>query len=289
MSGIHWSEMMSVGVPILDADHRVLIGLINHLHRSIGDAEEYAAVGSVLRSLEEYATNHFDREERMMVAGRFPALESHRRTHDGFVGEVERLQRRYEADHTSVRARECLTFLNRWLIDHICTSDMGYRTSLIGHREALEAGGVAPLLDSAPLADGGATVDWRRLRVLVVDDNLNFREILSTILEATGVRDVTMVETIEAAEAALSRGGFGLVISDWHIGAQSGLDLVRWIRAAPAPVATMPVLMLSAYEGPERRDVALAAGADDFMAKPIAAGSLLDCLGRLVSNRPSPS
>jgi len=282
MSGIHWSEMMSVGVPILDADHRILIGLINHLHRSIGDAEEYAAVGSVLRSLEEYAANHFDREERMMRAGRFPALDSHRRTHAGFVGQVEQLQRRYEADHTSVRARDCLTFLNRWLIDHICTSDMGYRTSLIGHREALEAGGVGPLVVSAPVPDGEPSVDWRRLRVLVVDDNLNFREILSTILEAAGVVTVTMVDGIEAAQTALSRGGFDLVISDWHIGDQSGLDLVGWIRASAAPVAALPVLMLSAYEGPERRDVALAAGADDFMGKPIAAGSLLDCLARLV-------
>lgn len=281
MGGIQWSEMMSVGVPILDADHRILIGLINHLHRSIGDPEEYAAVGSVLRALEEYAANHFDREERMMRAGRFPAFDSHRRTHAGFVGQVEQLQRRYEADHTSVCARDCLTFLNQWLIDHICTSDMGYRTSLVGHCEALAAGGGGPLV-VAPVSGGKSNLDWRRVRVLVVDDNLNFREILSTILEAAGVSGVTMVDTIEAAQAALSRGGFEVAISDWHIGDQSGLDLVGWIRASAGAVATLPVLMLSAYEGSERRDVALAAGADDFMSKPIAAGSLLDCLARLV-------
>jgi hemerythrin-like metal-binding protein len=282
MSGIHWSEMMSVGVPILDADHRILIGLINLLQRSIGDAEEYAAVGSVLGALKEYAANHFDREERMMQACRFPALASHRLTHAGFVGEVEQLLRRYEADQTSVRARDCLTFLNRWLIDHICTSDMGYRISLIGHREALEAGGVGPLVVTSPLPDGEPNVDWRRLRVLVVDDNLNFREILSTILGAAGIGGVAMVQGLDEARAALMEGGFGLVILDWHIGAESGLDLVRWLRLSDGPAATLPVLMLSAYEGSERRDVALAAGADDFMSKPITASSLLDCLARLV-------
>jgi len=289
MSGIHWSEMMSVGVPILDADHRILIGLINHLQRSIGDAEEYAAVGSVLRALEEYASNHFDREERMMQACRFPALAPHRQTHAGFVGQVEQLQRRYEADQTSVRARDCLSFLNRWLIDHICTSDMGYRTSLVGHQQALDAGGVGPLAGERSGVDQDASTDWRRLRVLVVDDNLNFREILSTILGAAGVGGVTMVEGIDEARVALTGGGIGLVISDWHIGEESGLDLIRWIRQSGGATAVLPVLMLSAYEGSERRDVALAAGADEFMCKPIAAGRLLDCLARLVSQRGLPS
>ncbi|CCG39999.1 Conserved hypothetical protein (OR conserved hypothetical protein); putative two-component response transcriptional regulator (CheY-like family); Hemerythrin-like protein [Magnetospirillum molischianum DSM 120] len=273
---------MSVGVPILDADHRILIGLINHLQRSIGDAEEYAAVGSVLRALEEYASSHFDREERMMRACRFPLLDQHRQTHVGFVEQVERLQRRYEADQTSVRARDCLTFLNRWLIDHICTSDMGYRTSLVGHREALDAGGVRPLGGDSLSSDEDSSVDWRRLRVLVVDDNLNFREILSTILWAVGIGGVTIVAGIDEARAALNAGGFGLVISDWHIGDESGLDLVRWIRTSGGVSSALPVLMLSAYEGPERRDVALAAGADDFMRKPIAAGTLLECIAQLI-------
>lgn len=280
MSGIHWSEMMSVGVPILDADHRILIGLINHLHRSIGDDEEFAAVGSVLGALKEYAANHFDREERMMQACRFPALASHRRTHAGFVGEVETLLCRYEADQTSVRARDCLTFLNRWLIDHICTSDMGYRTYLIGHREAQDAGGDRPLVGGP---DGEVSAGWRRVRVLVVDDNLNFREILSTILGAAGIDDVTMVQGLDEARAALMGGGVDLVILDWHIGQESGLDLVRWLRSLDGAAAALPVLMLSAYEGLDRRGVALAAGADEFMSKPITAGSLLDCLARLVA------
>lgn len=278
---ISWSEQMSVGVPMLDADHKTLIGLINHLHRSLGDSEEYAAVGSVLRSLEDYAANHFTREERMMEACRCPQVNQHQQTHRGFVERVGQLRQRYDDDHASVRARDCLAFLNTWLINHICTSDMGYRAWLIGHSGAQAAGEDVAMAGSR--RDGSA-LDWRRLRVLVVDDNLNFCEILGTILQGVGITSLTVVHDVAAAKVVLADTDLDLLICDWHIGAGSGLDLVKWLRREDG-LAELPVLMLSGHERMVNRDAALLSGADEFMEKPVSARGLLVCLARLAAGR----
>lgn len=269
---------MSVGVPLLDSDHKTLIGLINHLNRSIGDEEEYAAVGSVLLALEEYAAHHFAREEKMMEASRYPLTDQHNATHRGFGEKVRALKSRYDEDRTSVRGRDCLAFLNSWLIDHICTTDMNYRSWVIGHPGAEAAAQRVTL-------PGGRTagqVEWSRLRVLLVDDNLNFCEILRTILGSVGVGRILVAHDLEAAKAVIAGERLDVVVSDWHIGSESGLDLVKWIRRGPPDQAGMPLLILSGHERMTNRDLALLAGADEFMEKPISARSLLLAVARLV-------
>jgi hemerythrin-like metal-binding protein len=270
---------MSVGVPMLDSDHKTLIGLINHLHRSIGDSEEYAAVGSVLLALEEYASHHFAREEKMMEASRYPLTEQHHATHRGFGEKVKGLKRRYDEDRTSVRGRDCLSFLNSWLIDHICTTDMNYRSWVIGHPGAEAAAQRVAL----PGGRAAGQVEWGGLRVLLVDDNLNFCEILRTILGGVGVERITVVHGLDSAREAIGREVPDIVVSDWHVGPESGLDLVKWIRRGPPGQAGVPVLILSGHERMTNRDLALLAGADEFMEKPISARSLLLAVARLVA------
>ena len=282
MAAISWSERMSVGVPQIDADHRTLVGLINHLHRSIGDDEEYATLGSVLKALEKYAAHHFAREERMMAAARYPALATHTRGHTRLAQEVRTLKERYDRDRTAVRAKDCLDFLHKWLIDHICSIDMDYRAWVVGHEGAAATAGEVSI--TGPRADGTAPFVWANLRVLVVDDNANFCEIMRTILEGVGVRDVELTADLATAREMLERRTFDLAVTDWHVGNDSGLDLVAWIRAHPR-LGRLPVLLLSGHERIRNRDVALAAGADEFMEKPISARGLLICLVRLLSRR----
>ena len=279
---ILWTEMMSVGVPVLDSDHKTLVGLINLLQHSIGDAEEYVAVYSVLGALEEYAAHHFAREEKMMEASRCPQIDGHRQTHDGFTLKVQALKQRYENDPTSVRARDCLTFLNNWLVNHICTTDMSYRAWVVGHAEAMAVGRDTPFADAQK---NDAPTDWRSLKVLVVDDNVNFCEILSTILRSVGISSLAVVHDLAQAKTAMVSQDLDLLIADWHVGEESGLELVKWTRQGPPKLSCLPILMLSGHERMINRDLALLAGADEFMEKPISARGLLICLARLAARR----
>ncbi|HTH16025.1 MAG TPA: response regulator, partial [Magnetospirillum sp.] len=109
----------------------------------------------------------------------------------------------------------------------------------------------------------------------------NFCAIMRTILEGVGVADIRVVPDVAAAEAALLGKSVDVVITDWHVGKDSGLDLIAWLRRQPR-LAELPVLMLSGHERVANRDVALQAGADEFMEKPISARGLLICLARLL-------
>lgn len=281
MAIINWSEMMSVGVPVLDADHKTLIGLINNLHRSVGDDEEYATLGSVLKALEDYANHHFAREERVMEACRYPSVATHGRMHSRLAAQVTALKVSYDADRTTVRAKECLDFLNKWLIEHICSTDMDYRSWVVGHADAAAAAESVTLTGPRPDA---VSLNWKSLRVLVVDDNQNFCHVMRTILEGVGVSDIRISPDVAGAKAAMQGTGLDVVVSDWHVGKDSGLDLVAWIRRQPE-LANLPVLMLSGHERVASRDVALNAGADEFMEKPISARGLLICLAKLMRKR----
>ena len=268
---------MSVGVPALDADHKTLINLINNLQRSIGDEEEFATVGSVLMALDDYVEHHFAREARMMEVCRYPSLSAHVAMHRRLSAQVREFQQAYEADPTAVRARKCLAFLNKWLIEHICSTDMDYRGWVIGHADALSA--AESVVMTGPRT--ATSLDWRSLKVLVVDDNQNFCQIMRTILEGVGVMETRVVADVEAAKAALLGKAVDILVADWHVGRDSGLDLIAWLRAQPG-LARLPVLVLSGHERLSNRDVALGAGADEFMEKPISARGLLICLSKLM-------
>lgn len=285
MASISWSEMMSVGVPEIDADHKTLLGLLNHLHHAVGDPEEFAALGSVLLALEDYVEHHFTREERMMVAARYPNIEGHKAAHSLLTGRVRDLRERYDGHgahcakdgHGAVHAKECLDFLGKWLVDHICTADMDYRGWVVGHSGAASAGVM-------PMAGSGKDIDWAGLKLLVVDDNDNFCQIMTTILGGIRVGEIRLAKNVPDAKSILDTTPVDMVITDWHVGHDSGLDLVHWIRNRP-DLFPLPVLMLSGHERIANRDVALAAGADEFMEKPISARGLLMCLSRLLARR----
>lgn len=282
MAAIAWSEMMSVGVPILDSDHKTLLGLINDLRRSIGDAEEYATLGSVLEALGDYADHHFAREERVMEICRYPSLSTHIVTHHRLAQQVRDLKTRYEAERSSDLAKECLRVLHKWLIDHICSADMDYRSWVIGNSEALEAAHSLTMTGHRSTPAGG--LDWKALRILVVDDNANFLGVMRTVLEGVGVSNIRSASDVETARAALLAKEVDVVLTDWHVGRESGLELVSWIRRQPL-LARLPVVVLSGHERLASRDVALGVGADEFMEKPFSARGLLLCLARLMTRR----
>lgn len=125
---IHWSEAMSVGVPRLDSDHRVLIGLINHLEQATENRiETKVIVEEVLDALIAYTRFHFDREERVMAACQYPELETHHEEHQKLTREVMELLERFETDPATVSHHEMDVFLAEWLNHHILLQDKAYR------------------------------------------------------------------------------------------------------------------------------------------------------------------
>lgn len=127
MSLIRWQDTFTIGIADIDADHQVLISLLNQLSETREEGQARDVVGSVLNVLIEYTIKHFSREEHLMALCGFTGLVEHRLQHQRIAERVLKYQRQYEAGcHTAVD--ELLDFLNNWLVEHIIGEDTHIRS-----------------------------------------------------------------------------------------------------------------------------------------------------------------
>jgi len=103
-------------------------------------------------------------------------------------------------------------------------------------------------------------------RILVVEDDDEVRSLLAEALVDLGYR-VHTTASAEEALVALETAPPDLVLTDVNMGAMSGVELCARIKADPR-LALLPVVILTAVHDLDARVAGLAAGADDFFAKP---------------------
>ena len=80
----------------------------------------------------------------------------------------------------------------------------------------------------------------------------------------------------------LERETFDVLVSDIGMPGRDGYELIRTVRQGEAPGQRMPAVALTAYARHEDRNVALAEGFDEHVAKPVDAGALIGTIARLV-------
>jgi len=120
------------------------------------------------------------------------------------------------------------------------------------------------------------------LRVLVVDDEPDSRDVVRHILQREGA----IVSTAASAAAALrmiSIAAPDVLVSDVGMPYQDGYDLIRAIRRQESGAARLPALALTAYARPEDRDRAEAAGFQLHLTKPVVASTLVASIEQLAS------
>jgi signal transduction histidine kinase/CheY-like chemotaxis protein/purine-cytosine permease-like protein len=110
-----------------------------------------------------------------------------------------------------------------------------------------------------------------RRKILIVDDQQQHRELLRSVLAPLGFELVEAGTGDDGCALALAQRP-QLILTDLDMGADSGNDLVRRLRAAGSS-ASMIVISAHAYQN--HRADAIAAGADDFIAKPFQIDDLL--------------
>jgi CheY-like chemotaxis protein len=113
------------------------------------------------------------------------------------------------------------------------------------------------------------------VRVLVVDDARNVREVVTDILTQDGAK-VTAVGSAEEALVALQRERPDVLLSDLAMPGKGGYWLIGQVRALPPERGGVtPAAALTAYTGPEHRASVLRAGFQLHVEKPIGLDALI--------------
>jgi CheY-like chemotaxis protein len=139
-------------------------------------------------------------------------------------------------------------------------------------------------LDEAPSLDG--------LRILVVDDERDTRDLLKEVLERCGAKVITCASAREGL-STVRREHPDVLVADIEMPGESGYELIRELRALPPEDGgRTPAAALTAYAGAQDRMRALNAGFEFHVPKPVQPAELaavVATLARAGSARKSPS
>ncbi|BAY29607.1 PAS/PAC sensor hybrid histidine kinase [Nostoc carneum NIES-2107] len=117
-----------------------------------------------------------------------------------------------------------------------------------------------------------------KLQALLVDDDRDSREFIAFVLEQYGAQ-VTKAQSADDALSILEQANFDLLISDIGMPNMDGYTLIRQIRQrSPDQSGEIPAIALTAYAGEIDRQLALAAGFQQHISKPIEPEALLQAI-----------
>ena len=122
-----------------------------------------------------------------------------------------------------------------------------------------------------------------RRNILVVDDFDDTRLLLRTFLEKRGFRVVEAENGVDAVAQAESESP-DLIIMDMQMPQLDGLSATRKIRMVKQ-LNSVPIVAVSAYGADQFRELALAAGCDEFDTTPIEYDRLVGTMRRLLADR----
>lgn len=122
MGFINWDNSYSVGVRLIDNQHKRLIDIINELNDAMGAGKGKDSLGKVLHELIQYVNTHFKTEEEHMVKYLYPDYETHRYEHEKLTDQVKRFYDDFNSGK-AVLTVQIMNFLRNWLLDHILVRD----------------------------------------------------------------------------------------------------------------------------------------------------------------------
>lgn len=124
---VEWSDAYSMNIKIIDDQHKGLLNFVNELfnHVTGNEWEEEEYFKEVIHKAVQYIKDHFQTEEKLMLATKFSGYEEHKKAHDEFTLIVIKSVKDFEAGKPLV-LRKFAHYLKNWVLAHIAVQDVQY-------------------------------------------------------------------------------------------------------------------------------------------------------------------
>ncbi len=119
------------------------------------------------------------------------------------------------------------------------------------------------------------------LKILIVDDEVGFTDILSKRLIKRGMLTVKANSGAEAIQS-LRKNDFDLAVLDLKMEDMGGIEVLQIFKKI---IPGMPVIMLTGHGCEESAKEGLASGADDYLIKPCVLEELIDKINKVTGNK----
>jgi hemerythrin len=124
---VKWEDKYSVGIPLIDEQHKELIRLTNELYQGCltGDDAARDFFFSAVRGAMNYVKYHFSAEEKILENVKYPKLAEHRKQHEDFVLKMVEDVKSFQGGKKFV-PNNFVRFLRDWILSHIAIADTEY-------------------------------------------------------------------------------------------------------------------------------------------------------------------
>ena len=124
MTYIDWQPDYSVGVELIDEQHKHFIGILNKLYNKIQQSKT-DALAPTIKELVVYTKTHYATEEKYFTEFKYENTDEHIAAHKALMAKVNEFLEDNGENHL-IRSFELLEFLEDWLVGHLATMDKGY-------------------------------------------------------------------------------------------------------------------------------------------------------------------
>ncbi|MEJ2117108.1 MAG: bacteriohemerythrin [Alphaproteobacteria bacterium] len=122
-----WTEELSVGVPIMDEEHKKWLGILNEIHDALKTNANAEVMQTIIGRMLEYTIMHLTHEEMYMLHIKYPLFESHREKHNALIRKIELLDSRLKEKSNFRLTIDTVFLLKNWLTNHIMVVDKKYK------------------------------------------------------------------------------------------------------------------------------------------------------------------
>jgi hemerythrin len=127
MQEVEWTDDLSVGIQLIDDQHKMLIERLNNLATAVEQHHGPEKIATTLQFLIDYTDFHFSAEEHHMAAQQYPGLDLQKTRHTEFKDTLSNLEADFREEGATHELAESIdTLLGNWLLKHIRTVDVEF-------------------------------------------------------------------------------------------------------------------------------------------------------------------